>query len=168
MTTQIIRNTEGVIVTGKFCQIGSLRPQSKINCDNAGETFIYTLAMNPAHNDQFEQAVQSIIVTIDGVKGDISMINPDNGLDQRESTDQEYSVPPNFVPTTPSVLLVVTNNNSTTKRFKIFVPEQYRNVLAIVVPDQLNPTLNTGDGFAELCLAPVPIIPIPNSVPVPY
>lgn len=156
MTTQIIRNTEGVIVTGKFCQMGSLRPQSNFSCDNAGSEFLYTLAMNPAYNTQFEQAVKSIVVTIDGVSGGLESINPSNSLNQYEVTDQAYSVPPNFISSTPSVFLSVSNGESHTRRIKMYIPPEYRDVLVFVVPEQplqQNPAVNVGNGFVEFCLS---------------
>lgn len=157
MATQIIRDTEGVITTGKFCLFrGSKSKPQTISCDNAGSNFIYTIAFNTAYNDQFMQAIQSIVVTIDGVSGGIDSISPDNSLNQYEMMDQVYPVPPNFVSTTPSVLLDLNNGESRTRRIQMYIPPEYRDVIAFVVPEQplqQNPAIKVGYGFVEFCLS---------------
>jgi hypothetical protein len=159
MPTQIIRNTEGVITTGKFCLFrGSKSKPQTISCDNAGSNFIYTIAYNtsPEYADQFMQAIQSIVVTIDGIPSGIDSINPNNGLNQYEMMDQVYPVPPNFASTTPSVLLNLNNGESRTRRIQMYIPPEYRDVIAFLVPEQplqQNPAIEVGNGFVEFCLS---------------
>lgn len=152
MPIQIIRDTYGFITTGNFCQVGSTRPKSSFTCDGATYDFVYTIAMNPTYNDQFMEAMQSIIVTIDGVEGGLETINPDNNLDQYEITDQSYTIPPNFISTTDSVLLNVRNTLTKTRRVRIYIPVEYRNVLVIVVPEQQNQAIVITNGSIEVCL----------------
>ena len=42
---------------------------------------------------QIVRNTEGVIVTIDGVSGDLQSINPENSLDQYQSTDHIYSVP---------------------------------------------------------------------------
>lgn len=161
MTTQIIRDNEGVITTGKFCLFrGSKSKPQTISCDNAGYNFIYTIAYNtsPEYDGQFLQAMESIVVTIDGVSGGLDSISPDNSLNQYEIMDQVYPVAPNFASSTPSVLLDVNNGESRTRRIQMYIPPEYRDMIAFVVPEQplqQNPAIQVGNGFVEFCLRAV-------------
>src|SRR5690606_35397323 len=102
MTTQIIRDTAGVITTGKFCIFGGSRPKQEeevlISCFGAGSSIQFTMMFSTtAGSNMIEEAVTATTATVNGVTRQFEELLTDSSLFYIFEMDDEFPVPEGFV-----------------------------------------------------------------------
>lgn len=155
MTTQVIRNTEGDLTVGTFCQFGAPKPVG-ISCVGATDFFVYTIIIANGYDDLLMEAIPSIQANLDGeFVAFEDLNNDDSGLSSFEMLDMNYPVPEGFHST--SSMVNVKNETGDVRKLTLTILPQYRHVIRFfldVAPENGSVVVTNNGSELRVCLAP--------------
>lgn len=152
MTTQIIRDTEGVIISGKFCLFGGSSKEKAISCVGAREYVEFFFETSLASSDTlFYEVLNSITVTENGVTKNLVDFED---LSVEYITDVTYPTSQGFVHLN-TTLIELFNNTDITRTLKLKIDNEFKGFVMFANPeDQVNKSIVNKGMEMSFCLAP--------------
>lgn len=164
MTTQIIRDTFGVITTGKFCLFGGSKSKPKqVSCDNATIDMQFSIAINASklteltqtEMDEFvEEFIYSATVTHSGGISPFPDFYTLETVYIFEMMDWSYDQLPEGFTLLQSMLTSISNITTTSQTFKFKIEDKFKGLAMFVTPEQGNPSIINNGIEMSFCLAP--------------
>lgn len=166
MTTQIIRDTDGVITIGKFCIFGGSKSKLQtISCDGAVDEVHYSIASHETMGEYFaiEEALNTATVQVDNQI--FSFSDFESGFSQSVEThtmiDWSYDDLPEGFNLINTILTNVYSMIPENQTLKFKFQDKFKGLIMFVTPEQHNKSIvNTGTEMS-FCLSgfspPVPV-----------
>lgn len=164
MATQIIRNTAGVITTGKFCLFGGSSKEKAISCDNATNEVEFSIAMNTVkflELDESEREGKLIEIlttatfTHKGATLPLHELVTIDTITQGSEEDWSYDNLPEAFELLDSSLNWITTTIYEPQTFKFKFQDKFKGWVIFVTPEQYNESIvNKGIEFS-FCLSPL-------------
>lgn len=161
MTTQIIRDTSGVITTGKFCLFGGSKSKS-ISCDNATTDIQFSIAVNASKLTELTQQeldelaegfISTATITHSGGISSFLDIYTLATVYVSDMDDWSYDqLPEGFVLLQP-VLTSIENIIPTSQTFKFKFQDKFKGLAMFVTPEQGNQSIVNNGIEMSFCLA---------------
>lgn len=172
MTTQIIRDTEGVITSGKFCLFGGSKSKPKqVSCDNATRDMKFSIAINDSklteltqmELDEFvEEFIYSATVTHSGGILPFPDFYTLATVYIFEMMDWTYDQLPEGFILLQSMLTSIENTTDTSQTFRFKIEDKFKGLAMFVTPEQDNQSIVNNGIEMSFCLAPQePLAPPP-------
>lgn len=151
MTTQIIRDTNGVIATGRFCIFNSRKPSSskEISCVGVANDMIFTLVNLAGNTEDVMSILANITIESKGVVKTITELMYGDLNFRIEMADvPNYNLPSNVVDENIMFLKITNLNLKENVKVKISTPEEYLNKVTLVYTDNNdNSFISEGNGL---------------------
>jgi hypothetical protein len=163
MTTQIIRDTTGVITTGRFCIFGGSKKQ-QISCDNASTEMKFSLAINTAKlaelsQSEMESKLTEIMTTATfthkGVTLPLHQFGTINTVTETSELDWVYDNLPEGFTLLNSQLNSISTNTFEPQTFEFKFKNEFNGWIIFVTPEQDNKSIINKGIELSFCLAPL-------------
>lgn len=165
MTTQVIRDTFGVITTGKFCLFGGSSKEKAISCDNATNEVKLSIAMNAAKFLELDESeregklfeiMRSATAIYKGSTLPFHQIEA-IGTVTHEGSEEDWSydnLPEDFE-LLDSTLITTTTTIYEPQTFKFKFADEFEGWVIFVTPEQDNKSIVNNGIEMSFCLSPL-------------